>query len=256
MMAVSEYKQKWVVAYEKELNYFNTSPDPFKNWERNTMPEVMASRRLQNGTEVLYADAGHAVANKFFHAAIDMIDRAVADNKFQAEVVVEMSFPKNRGWGLRVRAYALAQLGDSLAERDLIQASHDYEQWCADLHRSDWDSIPQAHILSAARMALIAGDVKRAAEVLSIKRSMKWHAEEFGLLKELAHEAAAALPVRQEDLFARVREFFDRVRDPDYKPNFYMDQPLVRLEWGALINKYFETGGPIDWRRVVELVSE
>lgn len=176
--------------------------------------------------------------------------------KWRDKAVFDIAFPRNRGEGLRVRAYANVLLGHALDTQDLVQASRDYEERFIATPQRDWDSIPQAHILEAARMSLISGDLKRAKEVLSIKRSMKWHAEEFQLLKELVAEAQTELPVHNSSLRARVKKFFDRVRDPEYKPNVFMDLPILRLEWGALINKYFETGSHINWSRVIELIAE
>jgi hypothetical protein len=216
----------------------------------------MADFIFSNGLEVLYAGAGHCVADKFLHAAVDMIDRAIAEDKFRDPRVLEMAFPSNRGKGLQVRAYSKAVLGGNLDNDDLLQASRDCEEYWLRFGNSEWDSQTQAHILTAARMALIAGDLKRAKEVLAIKRSMKWHAEEFQLLKDLAQHAELNLPIRDPTLQSHARAFFDRVRDPDYNPDVYLDLPIVRLEWGALVNKYFETGGHINWERVIDLVAQ
>lgn len=256
MMATCGNKQKWITAYEKEREYFAADPEPFKKWHRSWAPQGMADVQLQNGSEILYSGAGHAVADKFLHAAIDMVDRAFAEDKFRDPRVLEMSFPTNRGEALQVRAYAKSLLGGSLNENDLLQASRDYEEYWLRFGKSEWDSQTQAHILTAARMALIAGDLGRTKEVLAIKRSMKWHAEEFKLLKDLVQEAEFGLPIRDPALSERVRTLFDRIRDPDFNPDFYIDLPTARLEWGALINKYFETGGRINWERVIELVAE
>jgi hypothetical protein len=53
------------------------------------------------------------------------------------------------------------------------------------------------------------------------------------------------------------RAFFDKVRDPRYKPPIPHQPVLHRLDLGALHHKYFvSSDGGIDWNRVIESVSE
>lgn len=74
-------RRKWIAAYEKERDYFATPPEPFKDWSRRTMPEATAALFLQDAAEALYGYACRDVADRFLHAAVDMIDRAILDEK-------------------------------------------------------------------------------------------------------------------------------------------------------------------------------
>lgn len=249
------YKAKWLAAYEAERDYYAEEPRPFEKWDRDSKPEWTAEWELRNALRVLYATAERAIADKFLSAALEVVARAFAEDKFHSKYA-EMAFPENRGSALRARAYACAIKTGTFDASDLVNSGRDIEAYWSKFGPEDWDSQTQAYFLDVVRMALIAGDLVGARNVLQTKRSFKWHAEEHRLLKNLIEEALYGTPIRNEQLLSHITEFFDEIRDPDFKPNSYMELEIVRLEWGAIINKYFETGASIDWNRVIELVSQ
>ncbi len=54
----------------------------------------------------------------------------------------------------------------------------------------------------------------------------------------------------------RFEEYFDYIRDPQLKTDLFLERDVLRLELGALRDKYFVSpDGRIDWPRVVEAVS-
>ena len=253
-MIVMDYKQKWINHLERERDYFSTPPDHFHNWARNSMPEMIAGVYLSNALCALYAGGGIQVAEKFFCATIELIDRAFEEDRFHAKYA-EYGLPKNQGEALRVRAYARALTGNDLNLEDLIQASKYYIEWCSAAKGAEWDSQAQSNYLDSIRMLLIADDLEGARELLKTKRKFKWHTEEHELLKTIVCEAELNIPIENEELYQRVIAFFDRIRDPDFKPDVFFPKDLGRFEWGVLLHKYFVDSERINWQDVIDSVS-
>jgi hypothetical protein len=248
------YRSKWREKFHRDRDFFAQPTDHFANWNQQSAPDNEAWIQFLNSQTVLFGD-GRRSAEKFLTAAIEVANRACAENRFRTELA-QSAFPLNRGRALRVRAYANGLKDGTFDVSDLLTASQDFETWSNQFTGADWDSQTQAYFLAAVRMAIITGDQRRARKLLETKGSFKWHAEEHKLLIGILDECNYGLPIRNQQLFARVRSFFDRIRDPNFKPDIFMELDEARLEWGALINRFFETGEAINWDRVVELVSE
>ncbi len=253
-MIAIDFKTKWIEEVEREREYFESPTDHFDNWERNGGPEIKADWHLANALCILYGDGDKRLAEKFFCATIELIDRAFAEDKFHSEFS-ESGLPRNQGEGLRVRSYARALMGSGLDTQALLQASEYFVEWTSDWTGADWDSQAQSDYLVAVRMALIAGNIKRASELLKTRRSFKWHAEEHTLLKAITSEFEKGIPIANVELHQRVVAFFDRIRDPGFKPDIFFPKDMGRLEWGVLSHKYFTAGDDIDWPAVIDSIS-
>ncbi len=253
-MIAMDNKLKWREQFETEREYFFAPPEPFKNWERNSKPEWIAERYFVNALEVLYASVERELPRIFLSATVELLDRAFDEDRFHAQYA-EYGLPKNIGEALRVRTYTKALMGEPLAVDDLKQGSEHYIEWCSGWKGADWDSQAQSDYLTAVRIALIAGDLNYAKELLATKRKFKWHAEEHQLLLEIAHEAEEGIPINNLDLRDRVDRFFDLIRDPDFKPDVFFPTDMGRFEWGVLVYKYFVGRNRIDWPAVINLIS-
>ena len=253
-MIAMDNKSKWIEEVEKEREYFSRPPVPFENWEQNSKSEWKAELSFADGLEACYANISSPIAKILFRACVEIVDRAFAEDRFHAKYA-EYGLPRNIGAALRVRAYAKALLGELLVNEDLRQASANYIEWCSSWTGVDWDSQAQSDYLSAVRMSLIAGDIKQAQQLLATKRKFKWHTEEHGLLLDITREVQFGIPIQNLEMHNRVVAFFDRIRDPDFKPDVFFPKDMGRFEWGVLIEKYFTLGIEIDWQRVIDGIS-
>ena len=249
------FKRHWQTHIEKNLEYFEGDLfPPFRNWEDDRLPEMDAVRKLRNGLICAYARWDGRRRDSFFDQSIAIVERALAENKFMSESC-QFAFPGNRACALRVRAYASALLGRGLLIDDLNQSSIDYESWCEGYEAGDWDSQAQAYYLDAVRTALLAGELNRASGLLDVRRSFRWHQQEFETMGQLIRAAVKSTPVLGDSARESILTFFELIRDPSFQPDVFLEIDVVRLEWGALVNKYLAPGDAINWNTVIEIVS-
>jgi hypothetical protein len=251
------YAPTWTTALEKDKSAYLTllEKDPFEKWELNRMPEGTAERLLVMGTEVLFGDRADALGSAFIEKALQVADRALAEHKYES-ALCQNAFPLNRGHLERVRVLATGILRRSLDVEALRRSSDDCAAWCEDYQRREWDSQAEAYYLAAVRMALLAMDAGRTERLLSLRRPFKWHRIEHELLKDIATSLAAARPITDPSLAQRFMGFFDRVRDPAFKPDVFTEVRVQRLELGLLWDSGFVSDGQtINWSRAIDAVA-
>jgi hypothetical protein len=204
--------------------------------------------------EILYGRGDADLAQRFLERCLLIAERAFAEDKLQSPRC-RNSFPENRGQLLRVRAYAQAILGGLLEEADLLKASADYEQVTASYPKHKWDDLQEDTYMTVVRLALLASDRERVQRLLTRRRAFRWRPEEHDLWTSLLplNETRA----RDEALEARFKMYFDRIRDPNFKPEGFMQRDFVRLELGMLWDKYFVSPDrQIDWQRTIDAIAE
>lgn len=228
-----------------------SSWDPFRDWNRNRMPESSVEDELRVSLVPLLGRGDVALAELFLRRALAIADRAIAEKRLQDELC-RFSFPHNRSRLTRARSYAACLLDVSLDEAALSQASRDNYAWAMMPEQPCWDSQIQAYATAAIRLALVAGDQALAAEQLGTRKSFKWHSQEHAILKRIATAAPATLA--RDDL-AALDAYFDVIRDPGFKADVYHETHIVRLEMSIIRYRYFVSkDGSIDWNRVLEQI--
>lgn len=256
-MRTTTYASTWTAALTRDRSAYLTllEKDPFQGWERNRMPEATAERLLVMGTEILFGDRADPLGVAFCEKASEVADRALAERKCES-ALCKSAFPLNRGHLQRVRVLTTGILCRSLDLEALKHASDDCAAWCESYQRWEWDSQAEAYYLGAVRMALLGMEGVRTEKLLRGRRRFKWHKVEQELLKDLAPGLVAGRLVEDASVVERFRSFFDRVRDPTFKPEVFAEVKVQRLELGLLWDRGFVGDGQaIDWPRAIDAVA-
>jgi hypothetical protein len=147
--------------YDNKAGYMEMATwDPFVDWDKNRMPELLCENALILGLKILYGRLEPHLAQVFLDQCIAMCNRIVSERTVQSDACIG-SFPKNRGRVTRSLYYASALNGIQREDSELGAASQDFAEWC---HNScvSWDAQSQSYYLTAVRLALLAHDVERA----------------------------------------------------------------------------------------------
>lgn len=131
----------------------------------------------------------------------------------------------------------------------LVDAAHVLEAYCADVGGGHWDGFYQDLHLSAVRMAMIAGDLEFARELLKSERSFRWHKDQRDLLKKLIRKSVR--PATDADLVRRCHAFLDFIRRPHVSQCVSFMSLWTDLEWAIIVEKFVNERELPDWRTVV-----
>lgn len=246
------HKAYWQLEYERNKDFYfeNIQQDPFAKWDLLAAPDGAAERELSKALNCLYADQKE-LAQQYLRRAIAVAERALREDKCRSERC-KGGYPRNEAQLLRALAYSRGLLGEQLDGNLFVRSATLFEE---SSRRGDWDPMAQLELLGGIRMALLAGEQERAAKTLKTgrRRALKDNLEEKELLETLSHARGAEDLARLSKLF---KVFFDKVRDPGFKPPAH-EYVMHRLDLGALNDKYFvSVDGAIDWDRVIKSVSE
>lgn len=226
--------------------------DRWKDWDRNTAPDSSAEGNFTLALSILYSGRGKKYSTQFLQMALDCVQRAEDENKFQSSLC-EFDFPHNLGNAMRVKQYAQALQSGVFSNQELLESAKNHEKFCRG--RKRWGDIERAHILAAARMALIAGARDRAGQLLKSTRPFRNREAEQSLWKKIA-ALKSDLPLKDCGLLAEFDAVFDPVRLPNYWPKFYMELLLTRFEMAVIRYKYFVSrDGTIAWSRAIKQVT-
>jgi hypothetical protein len=256
-MTTPPYRQAWQQAYAKDQASYAEilTWDPFRSWERNSIPESTAARYFSSGLNILCGGGGPEQGRRFLQHCQQIAERALAEGKVESPLCKDR-FPLNRGQLLRVSTYARALLGGPLDEGALRQAAADFEQWSQRFPKHKWSDYQEAHYLAGVRLALLGNDRERVARLCSRRRALRWHGEEYALLKDLAGGPQPPPPQGESPLLARFDVYFDSVRDPNYISEGYQEVEALRVELAALRDRWFDSpDGRIDFNRVIDSIS-
>lgn len=126
-----------------------------------------------------------------------------------------------------------------------------------------WGVGDQSDYLKAVMFFLIAGDLKRAGELIRIKRRFKWCGPWQQALQNLieAAEKSGGRKVRNAAV-PSFHSFFDTIRDltahwpAPLQNNMLISDHVLRFEMSLLKYLYLShPGEPIAWRKVFEQVT-
>ncbi|GMU77144.1 MAG: hypothetical protein AMXMBFR45_26350 [Gammaproteobacteria bacterium] len=217
--------------------------DLWDGWEKEVEPDDRAFGQFCFGLETL-CGGEEAMARAYFARALEVCERGEREKPWSESP--HYGFPLNRARLRRVRAHCLGLLTGPPAtealKADLRAASVDYQTWCAGLTASEWDPQGQAYYLAAVRLAQLVNETERARELLKSRRSLRYHTEERALLVAMASGAT------DSSFHVQYASFFDRIREPMYKPPFFFELHLVRLELALLYDSFCGDGPALDWR--------
>lgn len=199
-------------------------------------------------------------------------------------ILASVNDPRSREMGpakvadaYRANVYSRALLGEPFDYGDLLRAANSLVS-LADISGTRAvdngpgpvdDSIGQELHLDAVRLAMIAGDVIFAQQLLSVDCGFKYDHAQFNALRELNRNLCALAPktvypvpaLACRDLWF---EFFDTTRDvrqivsPATKLTgaSFRRTPVFLLELALITYRYFySTNGDIEWYRAAELAS-
>lgn len=252
------YRAAWQAEYAKDRMGYDEilTWDPFANWESNSAPESLAERLCEHGLAILCGGGDPEQARRFLENCLRIAERTLAERKLESLPWCKSKFPKNRGELLRARTFAQALLGGSLNEAALRQAAADIEEFSHGFPKGKWDDLEEADYLGSVRLALLGGDPEMPARLFKRRRVIRWHAEEYALLKGLADSPQPPPPQPDLPLLVRFDAYFERIRDPKYKSEVYQQTDVLRPELAALRDKYFVSpDGRVDFQRVVQAIS-
>jgi hypothetical protein len=229
--------------------------DPFKNWELSTAPDNRAEDELINALAVLYGHGDTDLARCFLERCLQVAERTLAEDKLRSPRCRD-NYPDKLGRLLRARTYAQALLGAPVPAAAWQEAAAAFEQACATYPKHKWDDFLEETLLASVRLALMGGDSDRVQRLLKRRRVLRWYPEQDDLVRGLAAALQAGSPPTDEDFRARARAYFNQVRDPDYYPNVGTNFAMLRLEIGALYDKYLVSlDNTINWQRTIEAIA-
>ncbi|WNG47962.1 hypothetical protein F0U60_30335 [Archangium minus] len=246
------FSATWEARYQAEREGYRIllAQDPFEDWERSRKPEWAAEEQLFMALEILYARKNVPEARSFLQKGQQIAERILAERKLESEVC-RGGFPLNLARLLRTQAYISALLAEKVSfDAGLLRRAADMnEEWCRAYSGRQWDSQVQAYYLAAVRLCLIAGDLGRARELLTTKKSFKWHEEEHRLWKQWVDG-----PRTRKDGWVEFDAYFDRLRDPNLKTDIFLEKGVLRLELGVLRHRFLEGDESGGWPRVFDMI--
>lgn len=220
--------------------------DPFDRWERNRLPEAAAESYLINGLKLCYG-GNSELAGRFFSVCIEIVDRSIRESVFERPPA-SMGFPMNRGIALRARSYASGLTSRGWELQTLTQASVDFHRWSTDSRSRPWDAITEAYFLAAIRVAVVTGDLERAATLCATKKRFSAHGKELALMRALVADGPKATN-------RSLKDYFDTVRDPDLKPRDFLEREIVAFELGILSSRDSLSSNEPNWQEVIAAVA-
>ncbi len=233
----------WLTREEKNLELI-ADRDPLAQWERNESPEVGSTSQLTLGVKVLLSGGAEGLATRFLKNAVVIAERALAESR--AERMPD-AFPLNRGILRRDRFLAEAILGNVDAQH-AIDAAGDFKDYCAGVRR--WDDLHEAYYVSALRLELLAKDSTVERDVTP-RRTFRYHTEGLSIVRLVLD------PGRRPEGKREVDVFFDKIRNPEYKPHVFSERDVECLEVSAMrYMKYLSFDESVDWWRAAQAVGE
>ena len=222
--------------------------DPYKDWDLDCAPEISVNFALFLALNIAFADPDHELVGRFLSRAVEIADRAFAEDKFRNELC-RGPYPYNVARALRIKAHCLSIMTGVTQEQLLREASEHFLKYCQ--RETDWTWLEETYYLNGVRTALLAGDHSLAQTVYQVGRLPEGD-EEPPILKALIAAARSG-----ERLHATAQtsleNLFERVRDPQHrKGSMPLETMIGPFEIACVRDKYLVSrDGNIDWRRVI-----
>lgn len=272
-------KDRWggLAGYPGILEQIKRKGGCFVDWHLLHLPQGPAERNLDSALHIGCVFPTHPYYAIFLAWANEGADRALSDPRFAIDpevtrgVVgwkVEGVYPGNHGATLAAARLARALQGNSeLDAASLLLACDEIAESALAGGSKMWDYIAQSEYLRCIRLSLVAGDVEKAQFFLkNIRRKFKHTFEHQAWLQALVNaisESGGKAP--NEAAAQHFQQFFDKVREPDYKLpsnqpggiNLFANLSLLRLEL-AIIQQRYLMAQPLagNWSQVLALISQ
>lgn len=222
----------------------------FAGWQSRRELFSSASSDLLTAFELLYGDDPNRQVGAFIDRCIAMASKAIRPDQFPA--LQQSSFyPLNHGVLLRSLAYAQSLQGHAMSGELLREAARAFVEWNS--YFEEWDHQNEGDHLSAARMALIAGDLPYARSLLH-SRVIHHHPLDAEFLSALV---ATSPPDERVPGLQAGHRLFATIRNPDYCPQVYMELGIVRFEVAWLLFRARQAdGGAPSIEDLIRMISE
>jgi hypothetical protein len=237
---------------QKNREYYHSylKKDPFEKWDKSRMPETRVDSLFIRGMQILLVEPDNPDALEYLKRCLLIADRAIEEGKLQSKECAA-AFPRNRGQLVRGRSYAEALLGNGLPSARLLEASHDFEDWSRETMKHNANEQVEAYYLASIRLALVAKDTRRAADLLSATPLSSNSIE-----RELLACLAALTAETGDRLLKSFDEYFDRVRDPKAKMSVFIERDILSFELSVLREMYLSAPAEsLKLRRVLDAIA-
>ncbi len=243
-------------------NYPADNPDRVK---QTTLPGATVTSAFSYVIDIGCVYPDHPYVRDFLTWTIEMGEAMLSDvERWATQWAVLGRAQRSRLEG--VLALACGLRDGSEPDRDRLNACRDDAVAAyAEAAGENWDERAQSDYLVAIQFCLIGGNVAGAREMLGAKRrfalTQQWH----DWLAAFVRHIAVASNGRVVDAIAvdAFDEFFDRIRDPGFKPAkqkgkwMSVSLPLLRIQLAILRHKYI-AGGAISgcWSRILLSIAK
>jgi hypothetical protein len=284
---MSSYKTAWTSHVKERLEAKDGYPGimkwvaekggRFSTWHKVGMPASQPEEDLDSVVYIGCVFPNHPYYAIFLAWAKEGADRALSDPRFAVDpevtrgVVgwkVEGVYPGNHGATLAAACLTRALQGNSeLDAASLLLACDEIAESALAGGSKMWDYIAQSEYLRCIRLSLVAGDVEKAQFFLkNIRRKFKHTFAHQAWLQALANAISESGGKALSEAAAQhFQQFFDTVRNPDYKLpsnhpggiNLSANLSLLRLELAAIQQRYL-LAQPLagNWPQVLALISQ
>jgi len=246
------YRKRWV-AHESSWKHLLVDDPVTRNWNRpQDMPWVGVDISLLNALQCMCAGTPDASAagHVFAQRAVDLAENMQREKRLRDTPVAEAAYPFSSGVINRDRTYARWLLGEPLNRQSLRWASECISTWCltkANDRNQFLLDMTQDIFLQSVRVALVAGNLPYATELLGVQRQFRHH---YLIEKELWSKLVSHYPDVDDDFDAEYELFFDEVRDPGFSINdedgmvIYRDREILAFEAGMIREMYVIQASP------------
>lgn len=260
---MASYKSAWVAKFQDaiESKTYEALLVAPPHDDDPTWPSRKALIKVEAAIDVLCAYPGSRIGARLLELAFQMADEVLAPGYLEGD---SPDVQLQRGDATLASTYAGVLLGRDLDMSALRSASGNFAVHAdsVPLRNETLRAYKEDYRLTAARLALIAGDRAGAASILGAGGFVV-AAEEARILGRMATLEGATYrsspSSAQHGLKEDLEAFFDKVRDPDGEnfecrmtPAFH----LTRFETGAIRRRYLASlDTPADWLAVIEDIS-
>lgn len=240
------------------------SADNFERIAKTALPGATVTSAFSYVVDIGCVDPNHPYVRDFLAWTIEMGEAMLADaGRWATQWAVLGHAQRSRLNGVLAISYGLRD--DGAPGPALLKACRDDAVAAyAEAEGENWDERAQSEYLVAIQFCLISGDVSGATEMFGVKRrfalTQHWHDWLAGFLGHI--EAATGGRLAGAAAVAEFDEFFDRVRDPRFKPVkekgkwMSVSLPLLRLQLAILRHKYVDNG-PVAgcWSQILRSIA-
>jgi hypothetical protein len=231
-----------------------------RDWSRLREPGGAAGDQFHCALEIAFAYPDHVMAGQFIERALEIAERGLRERTTQ---LAQASMCYDRVAAIKCKNYCRAILfGEPINPGEFKRCGEDLLDYVRDSGEG-WGVGDQSDHLKAVMLFLIAGDLKRASELIRIKRRFKWCGPWQQALQNLIEAVEKSGEQKVENAAVpSFHSFFDTIRDltthwpAPLQNNMLISDSVLRFEMSLLKYLYLShPGEPIAWRKVFEQVT-